>query len=64
MMERMLDKGDRLKPKYDNFDYSQLDATQLFWLDKLSTYSRFRKRVVRFFDGKGMQSDMKIIFLD
>ena len=27
MVERFLQKGDRLKPKYADFDYSKLDAT-------------------------------------
>ena len=64
MVERMLLKGDKLKPHYDNFDYSQLDETQLFWLDKLSTYTKYRTRVVSYFNGTGVKSDMKVMFLD
>ena len=39
MVERMLKKGDRLKYKYDDFDFGQLDKTQSFWLNKLSMFS-------------------------
>ena len=38
----MLKKGDAIRPMYDNYDFSQLDANQRFWLDKLTIFTRFR----------------------
>lgn len=42
MVERMLKKGDRLRYKYDGFDFSNLDSTQTFWMDKLALFSKYR----------------------
>lgn len=35
LMKKMLIKGDALLPKYENFDFSNLDSTQTKWLDRL-----------------------------
>jgi len=42
MVERMLRKGDRLRFKYEGFDFNQLDASQTSWLEKLSMFSKYR----------------------
>ena len=64
IVERMLLKGDRIKQNYDDYDYSKLDKTQLFWLETLSLYSRYRHRVISHFNDRGVTTDMKVIFLD
>uniref|UniRef100_A0A7S3CK52 Uncharacterized protein n=1 Tax=Strombidium rassoulzadegani TaxID=1082188 RepID=A0A7S3CK52_9SPIT len=63
-VEKMLMKGDALRPQYRDFDFSKLDKTQIFWLDKLSWFSRFRKRIINRFNGTAITSDAKIVFLD
>ena len=42
IMEKMLEKGDVLRPKYDNFDFSKMDSSQLFWIRKLTWFTYFR----------------------
>ena len=64
MMEKLLLKGDRLKPKYENFDYSNLNSEQIFWLDKLSLYSKYRQRIINRYNGTYISNDIKIMFLD
>ena len=65
MMERMLQKGDRLTvERYENFDFAKLDATQMFWINKLSLFSKYRERIVNRFNGTYISNDIKIMFLD
>ena len=64
MVERLLQKGDRLKGRYDDFDYGQLDSSQTWWLDKLSLYTKYRKRIVDRYNGTTISSDLKIMYLD
>ena len=64
MVERMLEKGDKLKPLYRDFDYSKLSQEQLFWIDKLSFFSKYRTRVINRYNGTTVCSDIKIMFLD
>ena len=65
MMERMLQKGDRLTlERYQNFDFSKLDSTQMFWIKKLSLFSKYRERIVNRFNGTYISNDIKIMFLD
>ena len=42
VMEKMLAKGDSLKPKYENYDFSKFSTTQHFWLRKLTWFSAYR----------------------
>ena len=32
VMEKMLSKGDSLRPRYENYDFSKLSSGQTFWL--------------------------------
>ena len=65
MVERMLKKGDRIRYKYDGFDFKSLDSTQQFWLDKLSYFSKFRDRIIsRYNNGSTISTDLKIMYLD
>lgn len=64
MLHQMLAKGDRIKDKYVNFDFSQLDATQLKYLDKLSFFAKHKERIAKKFNGTHISRDVKIIFLD
>lgn len=65
MMERMLQKGDRLTlERYQNFDFSKLDETQMFWIKKLSLFSKYRERIINRFNGTYISNDIKIMFLD
>ena len=64
LLHRMLAKGDQLKYKYKDFDYSQLDSSQHSILKQLSFFSRHRERIARKFNGTKITSDVKIIFLD
>ena len=42
IMEKMLQKGDDLRPKYRGYDFSKLDAQQHFWLRQLSWFTHYR----------------------
>ena len=64
MVERMLMKGDRLRPQYENFDFENIDSSQKFWLNKLSNFTKFRKRIINRYNGTTMSHDVKIMFLD
>ena len=64
MIERMLMKGDRMKPRYKSFDYSSIDDSQKFWLGKLAVFSKYRERIINRYNGSGISSDIKIMFLD
>ena len=60
----MLKKGDNLRPKYGDFDFSKLDARQRFWLDKLTIFTRFRQRIENKFKAVKVSTDMKILFIE
>ena len=60
----MLQKGDRMQPRYANFDYDKLEASQLWWIQKLGMYSKYRKRIINRYNGTSISSDIKIMFLD
>ena len=64
MVERMLKKGDRIRHKYDNFDFETLDSKQKFWLDKLSKFSKYRERIIWRYNGSSISTDLKIMYLD
>ena len=64
IMEKMLEKGDDLRPKYDNFDYTKLDSTQLFWIRKLTWFTKFRTQIENRFKAVKISSDMRILFIE
>ena len=64
MVERMLAKGDKLRFKYEGFNFDELDSAQKFWINKLGMYSRYRNRIINRFNGNAISSDIKIMFLD
>ena len=64
LMEKMLSKGDSLRPKYENFDYSKLDSTQLFWIKRLTFFTRYRERIESRFKDVKVSTDMKILFIE
>ena len=64
VMEEMLKKGDELRPRYDNFDYSKLDSTQLFWINKLTWFTKYRNQIENRFKAVKVSSDMKILFIE
>jgi hypothetical protein len=40
IMKGMLIKGDKLRPRYENFDFEKLDSQQKRWLNLLTFFSR------------------------
>lgn len=64
ILHRMLSKGDSLRDRYKDFDYSSLDSTQNTYLSRLSFFSKHRERVLRKFNAAPTTSDVKIAFLD
>ena len=64
VMERMLAKGDELRPKYDNFDFSKLDKTQLFWIRQLTWFTKYRTNIENRFKAVNVSTDMKILFIE
>ena len=64
MMERMLQKGDKLSSRYEDFDFSKLDDSQLFWIKKLTIFSKYRERIIDRYNGTYISTDIKIMFLD
>ena len=64
LMEKMLAKGDDLRPKYENFDYSKLDSTQLFWIRQLTWFTKYRQQIENRFKSVKVSSDMKILFIE
>ena len=64
MVERMLKKGDRIKHKYDDFDFGALNSTQVFWLSKLSYFSKYSERIISRYNGSAISTDLKIMYLD
>ena len=60
----MLAKGDELRAQYKGFDFSQLDATQHKYLNRLSFFAKHRERILRKFNGTSITYDVKIAFLD
>ena len=65
MVERMLKKGDRIRYKYEGFDFKSLDKNQQFWLGKLSYFSKYRDRIIsRYNNGSTISTDLKIMYLD
>ena len=63
LMGKMLEKGDELRPKYENYDFGQLDASSLFWIKRLTWFTHYRKRVEDAFTMK-VSDDMKILFIE
>lgn len=64
MMREMLKKGDAIRPKYEGFDFSQLDSTQIAWLERLSKFTKFRGRVESYFQEVKMSNEMKLLFIE
>ena len=64
LMEKMLAKGDDLRPKYENFDYSKLDSTQLFWIRQLTWFTKYRQQIENRFKSVKVSSDMNILFIE
>jgi len=66
MMERMLQKGDRLTNRYEKFDFSNLeeDPVQSAWLSRLSLFTKYRQRIINRYNGTTITSDLKIMFMD
>lgn len=60
----MLAKGDQLRVRYENFEWSKLEQDQLKYLDRLSFFSKHRERILRKFNGTTISYDEKIAFLD
>ena len=60
----MFAKGDRLKERYANFDFSAMNKTQLSILNKLSFFAKHQERIAKKFNGTHISRDVKIIFLD
>ena len=63
IMGKMLQKGDKLRPKYQDFDFSKLDSTQLFWIKRLTWFSQYREKIEDKFKLK-VSEDMKILFIE
>ena len=63
-MRNMLKKGDALRPEYDNFDYAELDSSQLAWIRRLGFYTKYRDRVEKHFEDCKVSSDMKLLFIE
>jgi hypothetical protein len=64
ILHRMLAKGDKLRQRYADFDFSKLDQQQHKYLAKLTFFSRHRERILRKFNGTTITTDVKIAFLD
>ena len=64
VMEKMLEKGDELRPRYKNFDYSKLDENQLFWIRKLTWFTRYRSQIENRFKAVKVSTDMKVLFIE
>ena len=64
VMEKMLSKGDDLRPKYDDFDFSKLDSSQLFWIKNLTWFTKYRNQIENRFKSVRVSSDMKILFIE
>ena len=64
ILHRMLSKGDSLRDRYEDFDYSTLDPTQQAYLSRLSFFAKHRERLLRKFNGTTISTDVKIMFLD
>ena len=60
----MLLRGEKLKPRYANFDFSALDEDQHTLLKKLTMFSKNKERIIKKFSGDSLSHDVKIIFLD
>ena len=63
-MEKMLVKGDNLRPKYDNFDFSKLESQQLFWIRKLTLFTKYRQQIENKFKSVKVSTEMKILFIE
>jgi len=64
ILHRMLAKGDALRDRYKDFDFSALDPYQQTQLSRLSLFSKHRERILRKFNGTTITFDVKIAFLD
>ena len=64
VMEKMLQKGDALRPRYEDFDFDSLDSTQLFWIKRLSLYSAYRKNIENRFKEVRVSTEMKVLFVE
>lgn len=64
VVHRMLAKGDALRSKYEGFNFEGLDATQQYYLKRLSFFSHHRERILKKFSGTSISSDVKVAFLD
>lgn len=63
-MEKMLQKGDELRPKYENFDWDKLDSESRAWLNRLTWFSRHRPYILKKFQDVKVSADMKILYIE
>ena len=63
-MHRMLSKGDALRKRYDQFDFSKLDSTQEKYISRLTFFAKHRERILKKFNGTNITYDVKIAYLD
>ena len=64
LLHLMFEKGDKLRPKYNDFDFSQLEAYQIKSLQRLSFFSKHKKRILKRISGRNVTREVKVIFLD
>ena len=64
ILHRMLAKGDALRERYNDFDFSKLDSTQNTYLSRLGFFSKHRERILSKFNGTSITYDVKSAFLD
>ena len=64
ILHRMLAKGDALRDRYKDFDYSAMQPYQQKQLSRLAFFSKHRERILKKFNGTNITIDVKIAFLD
>ena len=64
IMSRMLSKGDKLRPKYEGFEFSNLDAKTTKWLNRLSVFTQYRQFLINRCDEGKASNDIKVLFIE
>ena len=63
-MREMLKKGDAMLPKYANFNYEELDSSQIGWINRLTWFTRMRPRIETYFRESKVSNDLKLLFIE
>jgi hypothetical protein len=64
IIEKMLEKGDKIRHKYTDFDFETLHPNQLKMINHLTLFTKYKQRIINYFESRKISREVKVMFLD